>query len=47
MKTQREGAAALFAEAEVELKKAEMLEVRDRTGKEVANSATGKLAVFG
>lgn len=45
MKMQREGAAAAFAEAEAELKKAEMLEVRDRTGKELP--AVGKMAAFG
>ena len=35
LKSQREGAAAKLAEAEDELKKAEMLEGRDRTGKEI------------
>lgn len=45
MKAQREGAAAAFAEAEAELKKAEMLEVRDRTGKELP--LAGKVAAFG
>lgn len=37
LKAQREGAAARLAEAEDELKKAEMLEGRDRTGKEMAD----------
>lgn len=37
LKAQREGAAARLAEAEDELKKAEMLEGRDRTGKEVVD----------
>ena len=45
MKAQREGAAAAFAEAEAELKKAEMLEVRDRTGKELPGAT--KIAAFG
>lgn len=35
LKAQREGAAARLSEAEDELKKAEMLEGRDRTGKEI------------
>jgi hypothetical protein len=45
MKMQREGAAAAFEEAETELKKAEMLEVRDRTGKELP--VAGKAVAFG
>jgi flagellar export protein FliJ len=36
LKAQREGAAARLSEAEEELMKAEMLEGRDRTGKEIA-----------
>ena len=45
MKMQREGAAAAFEEAETELRKAEMLEVRDRTGKELP--VAGKAVAFG
>ncbi|MGB8817332.1 MAG: flagellar export protein FliJ [Rhizobiaceae bacterium] len=45
LKTQREGAAARLAEAEEELTKAEMLEGRDRTGKEIADEPAEKRAV--
>ena len=45
LKTQREGAAARLAEAEEELKKAEMLEGRDRTGKEIADEPAENRAV--
>lgn len=42
LKTQREAAAAKLEEAEDELKKAEMLEGRDRTGKEIVVEETAE-----
>ena len=44
LKTQREGAASRLSEAEDELKKAEMLEGRDRTGKEMHEDHAEKRA---
>jgi flagellar export protein FliJ len=47
LKGQREGAQALFDEAEAELKKAEMLEGRDGRGKELPVAPAEKVAAYG